>query len=56
MEIVLEHEEIEVLLREALEARGIRVPKNGTTFGVRSNHKKGTVRVVFKHEEKPCQP
>lgn len=50
MEIVLEHDEIETLLREALAHRGLRVPVD-STFRVRSNHKKGTIRVVFKTEE-----
>jgi hypothetical protein len=50
MEIVLEHDEIQALLREALAARGIEVPRKAD-FRVRSNHKKGTIRVVFKSEE-----
>jgi hypothetical protein len=47
MEIVLEHDEIEALLREALAARRVKVPEEAS-FRVRSNHKKGTIRAVFK--------
>jgi len=51
MEILLEQEEVEVLLREALAARRIEVPL-GYTFRVRTNHKKGTFRVLFHGPEK----
>jgi hypothetical protein len=51
VEIVLEHEEVDRLLREALQARGVRVPPDAE-FRVRNNHKKGTMRVVYQSEEK----
>lgn len=46
MEILLEQEEVEELLREALESRGIGVPPDAE-FRIRRNHKKGTLRVLF---------
>jgi hypothetical protein len=50
MEIVLEQSEVDQLLREALEARGTKVP---TTLVMRTrlNNKKGTFRVVFTDPE-----
>lgn len=51
MEIVLEQDEIESLLREALDARGINVPA-GARFHFRQNHKKRTQRGVFKVESR----
>lgn len=47
MEIILEHWELEELLREALTARGIVIPEK-TRMLTRQNKKKNTVRVVFK--------
>jgi len=54
MEIVVEHKEVEELLREALEARGTMVPPN-SVMRIRRNNKLGTLRVVFtnKSKEKP---
>ncbi len=46
MELVLEHDEIVTLLREALRARGMKVPEN-TRVRLRRNNKKGTLRAVF---------
>jgi len=46
---VLEQEEMEELLREALEARGIDIPTSAR-FHFRQNHKKRTQRGVFKVE------
>jgi hypothetical protein len=46
MEIMLEHHEIERLLRKALAAEGVNVPADAP-MKVRQNHKKGTIRVVF---------
>lgn len=46
MEVVLEHDEVGELLREALAARGVRVPDRAE-MRVRRNNKLGTIRVVF---------
>lgn len=46
MELVLEHDEIVTLLREALRARGMKVPED-TQVRLRRNNKKGTLRAVF---------
>ena len=46
MEIVLEQQDVEALLREALVSRGTRVPDR-LEMRIRTNHKKGTIRVVF---------
>ena len=46
MEIVLEFEDIEELLREALKKRGCALPEP-SRMKIRQNHKKGTIRVVF---------
>ena len=46
MEIVVEHEEVEELLREALKARGIKVPLEAV-MRVRRNNKLNTIRIVF---------
>lgn len=46
MEIILDHDEVESLLREALAARGSPVPAT-CEMKIRNNHKKGTVRIVF---------
>lgn len=50
MEFVIEHEEIDRLLRKALAAEGIEVPSEAE-MAVRQNHKKGTVRVVFQTQQ-----
>ena len=47
MELVLEHEEVIALLREALGARGTSTLRLGTVR-IRKNNKKSTIRVVFK--------
>lgn len=46
MEFIIEHAEIDRLLRKALAAEGIEVPSEAEMV-LRQNHKKGTVRVVF---------
>ena len=46
MELVLEHDEIEALLREALEARGMAFPPE-SAIRIRRNNKRGTLRAVF---------
>lgn len=46
MEVVLEHEEVLRLLKEALEARGINISEKAEGH-IRRNNKKGTLRVVF---------
>jgi len=46
MELVLEHDEIEALLREALEARGMAFPPE-SEIRIRRNNKRGTLRAVF---------
>ena len=46
MEIVLEQEEIEELLKEALRARGTQVPPKSVAR-IRRNGKKGTMRIAF---------
>ena len=46
MELVLEHDEIETLLLEALKGRGIGMPAD-SKIRLRRNNKKGTLRVVF---------
>jgi len=51
VEIVLEQEEVEALLREALFARAVEVPEKAS-FRIRSNHKKGTIRILFVDEIK----
>lgn len=53
MEIVLEHEDVERLLREALRMHEVKVPKEAR-FLLRHNHKRGTVRVVFTDREEPA--
>tara|TARA_B100001094_G_scaffold239720_1_gene235261 strand:+ start:2234 stop:2413 length:180 start_codon:yes stop_codon:yes gene_type:complete len=50
MELVLEHDEIVTLLREALRARGMKVPDD-TLVRLRRNNKKGTLRAVFKTKQ-----
>jgi hypothetical protein len=47
MELVLEQEEIEVLVREALAARGTKID-HLDVVKVRRNNKRGTVRLIFK--------
>jgi hypothetical protein len=47
VEIVLEFEEIVRLLKKALKSEGIAIPPESKAR-VRSNHKLGTIRVVFK--------
>jgi hypothetical protein len=46
VEVLLEHAEVEELLREALKARGTKAPP-GSIMRVRRNNKLGTIRVVF---------
>jgi hypothetical protein len=46
MELVLEHEEIVTLLREALHARGMVIPEN-SVVRIRRNNKRGTLRAAF---------
>lgn len=50
MEIVLEQDEVDSLLRQALQARGILVPHDAR-LTVRQNHKHSTVRIVYVTEE-----
>jgi hypothetical protein len=52
MEVVIEHNEVEELLREALKARGTKAPPN-SVMRVRRNNKLGTIRVVFTNKGKP---
>jgi hypothetical protein len=47
MEMVLEQHEVEQLLREALAARGMKVPEEQVLV-LRQNNKKGSFRLVFK--------
>jgi hypothetical protein len=46
VQLVLEQEEVESLLREALRARGMGVAAD-SIIRVRRNNKKGTLRVAF---------
>ena len=46
MELVLEWDEIERLLRQALAANGLQMPEN-TEMRRRINNKQGTLRIVF---------
>jgi hypothetical protein len=46
MELVLEQDEIDSLLREALKARGILIPDHNI-IRIRRNNKTSTIRVVF---------
>lgn len=46
MELVLEQDEIDNLLREALKARGVVVPEQNT-IRIRRNNKTLTIRVAF---------
>ena len=46
VELVLEWEEIERLLRQALSANNLQVPEN-TVMRKRTNNKLGTLRIVF---------
>lgn len=46
MELVLEHDEIVSLLREALVGRGIQIPDDAIVR-IRRNNKRGTLRAVF---------
>lgn len=46
MQLVLEHEEVEALLREALLARGMEVAED-SVIRIRRNNKRGTLRVAF---------
>lgn len=50
MEIILEHEDIEALLRKALRKEGV-IISDSAQMKVRQNHKKGTIRVVFKERK-----
>jgi len=47
MELVLEHDEIEELLKEALQSRGITLSPELRMI-IRRNNKKGTIRAVYK--------
>jgi hypothetical protein len=47
MQLVLEHEDIDRLLRLGLAAEGIRVPE-GCDLHLRANHKKSTLRAVYR--------
>lgn len=46
MELVLEQDEIDSLLRQALKTRGVQVPDQYETR-IRRNNKTATIRVVF---------
>lgn len=46
MELVLEQDEIDSLLRQALKTRGVQVPDQYETR-IRRNNKTSTIRVVF---------
>ena len=46
MELVLEQDEIDSLLREALKMRGVLVPDRNI-IRIRRNNKTSTIRVVF---------
>ena len=46
MQILLEMEEIEDLVREAMAIRGTRIPDKAI-MRLRQNHKKGSIRIVF---------
>lgn len=52
MELILEHDEVATLLREALAARGTPIPDN-MVMRVRHNRKKDTMRVVFQDRPDP---
>ena len=54
METVLEWEEIQVLLREALAARGVVIPSTARMV-YRLNNKRGDCRLVFKCVIKEAQ-
>jgi ribosomal protein L30E len=47
MQLILEHEDIERLLRQALKERGFSLGQESTVMKVRQNHKKSTIRIVF---------
>jgi len=51
MEIVLEWEEIEQMLRDGLLRRGIEVPAD-TRMIRRTDNKKGTIKLVFKTQKR----
>ena len=55
MELVLEHDEIEALLREALEARGMAFPPE-SEVRIRRNNKRGTLRAVFVTHDSTVAP
>jgi hypothetical protein len=46
MEIILDHEEVESLLREALAARGTALPET-LKMRFRRNQKRDSIRIVF---------
>jgi hypothetical protein len=46
VELVIDHDEIELLIREALAARGAPIPKR-SAMRIQCNHKKGTIKAVF---------
>lgn len=47
MQLVLEHEDIDRLLRLGLAAEGIQVPE-GCDLHLRANHKRSTLRAVYR--------
>lgn len=47
MQIVLEHEDIDRLLRKGLAAEGLTVPE-GCSLHLRANHKRSTLRAVYR--------
>lgn len=47
MQLVLEHEDIDRLLRLGLAAEGIQVPE-GCGLHLRANHKRSTLRAVYR--------
>ena len=53
VEIVIEQDEIEEILRQALQARGIQVPLEAA-MRIRKNNKKGTIRIVFMDKPGKC--
>jgi len=55
MQILLEMEEVESLVREAMGNRGTQVPDKAL-MRIRQNHKKGTIRLVFTTPEKNGVP
>ena len=52
MEIVLEMADVDRLIRRSLREEGVSVSEDMRLI-VRTNHKKGTIRVVYFKEERP---